>query len=169
MTGRRDKLLHHPQCGAYTELQILDLLKAANTPWSDCASVIDLESLQPSELHALLGVFADEEWDSDFEALLRSALKQQMVPEALRSKLDWTKPVRITHNIMLPEERSDFHVQALPLHECGHELHVTSRHKEGQHEVGLYLYPSPPNPREALEGSAPKLKDRVQQFTLFSV
>ena len=72
---RHDKLLHHPQRGAYTELQLLDLLKAANTFWSDCASVIDLESLQPSELHALLGVFSDEEWDSDFEALLRSALK----------------------------------------------------------------------------------------------
>ena len=30
-TDRRDQLLHHPKRGAYTELQLLDLLQAANT------------------------------------------------------------------------------------------------------------------------------------------
>ena len=132
VTDRRDKLLHHPKRGAYTELQLLDLLKAANTPWSDCASAIDLESLQPSELQALLGVFADVKWDSDFEALLRPALKEQMMPEALRSKLNWAKPVRIIHNIMLPAQRgSNSSVQTIPLPKCDLELQITSQHKEG--------------------------------------
>ena len=91
-----------------------------------------MESLQPSELQALLGIFADKKWDSDSEAILRSALRQRMVPEALQSKLDWPKPVRIIHNITLPEQRgSDSSVQKIPLHKCDLELHVTSKHKEG--------------------------------------
>ena len=31
-TVRRDKLLHHPQRGAYTELQLLELCKTTTTP-----------------------------------------------------------------------------------------------------------------------------------------
>ena len=117
-TDRRDKLLHHPKHGAYSELQILNLFKAANTPWSNCASAINLESLQPSELHALLGIFADEKWNSDSEAFLR--------PEALRAKLDWTKPVRLMHGIMLPEQwRADNSVQTIHLQECNFKLQIT--------------------------------------------
>ncbi|KAA6426970.1 MAG: hypothetical protein FRX49_03294 [Trebouxia sp. A1-2] len=119
-TARRDKLLHHPKRGAYTELQLLELLNAANTPWSGCISAIDLEGLQPSELHALLGIFGDNEWDPDSEALLRPAFKQQLMPEALRFRVDWTKPVRILHNIMLPEQGgSNNSVQIIPLRESG--------------------------------------------------
>ncbi len=101
-----------------------------------------MESLQPSELHALLGVFADENWDSDFEALLRPALKEQMVPEALRSKLDWAKPVRIIHNITLPEQRgSNSSVQIIPLHRCDLKLHIPSKHKEGMAKLIIcYLH-----------------------------
>ncbi len=144
-TDRRDKLLHHPKRGAYTELQILELLKAANTPWSDCASAIDLESLQPSELHALLGVFADEKWDSDSEAFFRPALQEQLMPEALRSKLDWTKPVRVTHGIMLPEQwRADNIVQTILLQKCDLKLHISHRHQEGMARVMFYICTSSP-------------------------
>ena len=144
-TDRRDKLLHHPQRGAYTELQLLDLLKAANVPWSDCACAVDVEGLQPSELHALLGSFADKKWDSDSEALLRSALRQQMVPEALRSKVDWTKPVRIIHNIMLPEQQgSDSSVQKVVLPKCDLKLHITPEHKEGMASIKFYHWISFP-------------------------
>ncbi len=137
-TDRRDKLLHHPKRGAYSELQILELLKAANTPCSNCASAVDLESLQPSELHALLGMFADKHWDSDSEAFLRSALKEQLRPEALRSKLDWTCPVRIIHNIMLPEQRgadSKQNVQTIPLRNCDLELLI--EHEKGMARVTI--------------------------------
>ena len=144
-TDRRDKLLHHPKRGAYTELQILDLLKAANTPWSDCASAIDLESLQPSELHALLRVFADEEWESDSEAFLWPALKEQLMPEALRSKLDWTKPVRVTHGIMLPEQwRADNTTQTILLQKCDLQLYITHEHQEGIARVMFYIFISSP-------------------------
>jgi len=139
-TDRRDQLLHHSQRGAYTELQLLNLLKAANTSWRDCASAIDVESLQPSELHALLGVFADEEWEPDSEALLRPALKEQLRPEALRSKLDWTKPVRVTHGIMLPEQwRADNIRQSITLQKCDLELYIVHRHQEGMARVMFYI------------------------------
>jgi len=144
-TDRRDQLLHHPKRGAYTELQLLDLLKAANTSWSNCASAVDVESLQPSEPHALLGVFADEKWDSDFEALLRPALKEQLRPEALRSKLDWTKPVRVTHGIMLPEQwKADNIRQSIPLQKCDLELHIAHTLQEGMARVMSYICISSP-------------------------
>ncbi len=135
---RRDKLLHHPQRGAYTELQLLELLKRSDTPSSDCASAFDVESLQPSELHALLGVFADKK-RPNFEALLHLALRQHMVPEVLRSKVDWTKPVRIIHNIMLPEQQgSNSSKQIILLPKCDLELHITPEHKEGMARVTFY-------------------------------
>ena len=51
-----------------------------------------------------------------------------MVPEALRSKVDWGKPVRIIHNLMLPERRG-IHTSSktVPLHKCDLELYI----KEG--------------------------------------
>ncbi len=135
-TDRRDKLLHHPQRGAYTELQLLGLLKALNLPWSKCASAIDLESLQPSELHALLGIFVNKNGGSDSEAFLRPALQQHLVPEALRPKLDWTKPVRIIHNIMLPEQWGvNSKGQTILLPKCDLKLHITPEHKEGMARI----------------------------------
>ncbi len=130
-TAKRYKLLHHPQRGAYTELQILELSHASiDSPGSTCASAIDLESLQPNELHALLGILVDNPGSSD--ALLRSALKQYRVPEALRSKLDWSKPVRIINDIVLPEqgEACDT-VQKVPLPECDLTLCIMHKLKEG--------------------------------------
>lgn len=135
-TDRRDKLLHHPQRGAYIELQLLGLLKALSLPWSRCASAIDLESLQPSELHALLGIFVNKNRDSDSEAFLRPALQQHLVPEALRPKLDWTKPVRIIHNIMLPEQWGvNSKGQTILLPKCDLKLHITPEHKEGMARI----------------------------------
>ena len=104
-----------------------------------------MESLQPSEPHALLGVFADEKWDSDFEALLQPALKEQLRPEALRSKLDWTKPVRVTHGIMLLEQwKADNIRQSIPLQKCDLELHIAHTLQEGMARVMSYICISSP-------------------------
>ena len=171
-TDRRDKLLHHPKRGAYTELQLLELLKAANTPWSNCASAINLESLQPSELHVLLGSFADEKWDSDSEALLRPALKEQLMPEALRSKLNWTKPVRFTHGIMLPKQGTaddNGNGQFIILQKCDLNLRITHRHREGIARVMFYICISSPvksklNVCRAVDNSK---YDRLKSLLLF--
>ena len=130
-TAKPNRLLHHPQRGAYTELQLLGLLHAAiYSPESTCASAIDLEGLQPNELHALLGMLVDNPGSSD--ALLCSALKQSRIPEALRSNLDWSKPVRIISDIVLPEQGEVRNsVQNIRLPDCDLTLRITHRHSEG--------------------------------------
>jgi len=130
-TAKRMKLLHHPQRGAYTELQLLDLLPAAiYSAESTYASAIDLESLQPNELQALLGILVDNRGSSD--ALLRSALKQSQIPEALRPKLDWSQPVRVITDIVLPKQgevRNSMQLIRLP--ECHLTLRITHTQSEG--------------------------------------
>ncbi len=130
-TAKRNKLLHHPQRGAYTELQLLDLCPAAiYSPGRTCASAIDLESLQPNELRALLGVLVNKRGSSD--ALLRSALKQSQIPEALRPKLDWSQPVRVITDIVLPKQGEVRNsMQLIPLLECHLTLRIPHKQSEG--------------------------------------
>ena len=125
-TAKLNKLLHHPQRGAYTELQLLDLFNTAFG--GTCASAIDLERLQPDELHALLGILVDSQGSSD--ALLLSALKQTQIP--LRSKLDWSQPVRVIIQIVLPKQGEVRNsTQLIRLPECDLALRITHRQSEG--------------------------------------
>lgn len=79
---------------------------------------------------ALLGILVDNPGSSD--ALLRSALKQSRIPEALRSKLDWSEPVRIISDIVLPEQGEVRNsVQNIRLPDCDLTLRITHRHSEG--------------------------------------
>ncbi len=100
-TDKRNTLLHHPQRGAYTELQVLSLLESLGSTEDDLASALNMGGLQPAEIHTLLGILAFAERESD--ALLRKAVQCHLTPENLRQTPDWTKPVRIIHNIMLPD------------------------------------------------------------------
>ena len=106
-TDKRTRLLHHPTRGAYTELQVLTMLENLNIPRADCASTLELQRLQPAELQSLqsltlLAVLVESEEDPG--PLLRAAVKQQLVPEALRIPPDLTN---IVHNIMLPDPKTD--------------------------------------------------------------
>ena len=47
------------------------------------------------------------ESEEDPGPLLHAAVKQQLVPEALRTPPDSTKTVHIVHNIMLPDPKTD--------------------------------------------------------------
>lgn len=71
-----NQLLHHPQRGAYTELQALQLLEQLGISRADCAPLLDLQGMQPAELHSLLAVLVNSEEDSG--ALLRAAVQQQL-------------------------------------------------------------------------------------------
>lgn len=105
-TQKRNKLLHHPQRGAYTELQVLAVLEDMGIPTADCASGLELQNLQPAELRALLAILVDCKDDG---SLLRAAVKQELVPEDLRAAPKLTKNVWIVHDmyIRLSDARSD--------------------------------------------------------------
>lgn len=82
------------------------MLEDISIPRADCASALELQRLQPAELHGLIAAFVDSEEDPG--PLLRAAAKQQLVPERLRAAPDWTKNVWIVHNIMVPSHKQSF-------------------------------------------------------------
>lgn len=123
---KRNQLLHHPQRGAYTELQVLEVLEGLGISRADCASLLDLQGLQLAELHSLLAVLVDREEDSG--PLLRAAVQQQLKPEALRPSPDWTKCIRFT-DIMLPSPESRIQWIALP--HCRLRLSIQWKNKQG--------------------------------------
>lgn len=47
---KQAKLLHRPQRGIYTEIQISELLEQFGTPESDIAELLRIASLQPQEM-----------------------------------------------------------------------------------------------------------------------
>ena len=54
-------LLHHPQRGAYTELQVLAVLEEVGISKADFPSALELQRLQPAELRALLAILVKRE------------------------------------------------------------------------------------------------------------
>ena len=67
---------------------------------ADCASAIEVHKLQLAELQGLFALLVNSK-----EApgqLLVAAAQQQLVPNDLRTAVDWTKNIRILHNIMVP-------------------------------------------------------------------
>lgn len=136
-TEQRNKLLHHPQRGACTELQVLAVLEHVGIPRADFASAVDLQGLQPAELRALLVILVDCEEDGPF---LRAAVKQDLVPEALRAAPDRTQNVRILHNVVIPDAQSTL---TLPDSMLTLDVRVC-KDKEGEADVHvLCLFVSP--------------------------
>lgn len=62
--------------------------------------------------------------------LLRAAVKQQLIPEALRDAPDWTRNIRIVDNIMVPS--SDRDNQSIPLPECNLQLFIDCDTVQGE-------------------------------------
>ena len=111
-TDKRNMLLHHPQRGACTELQVLAVLEDMSIPRANCAPAVEVQRMQPAELQALFALLANSEEDSG--PLYRAAAQQLLVPETLRPSTGWTKNVRVLHNIMLPDAGSKKQYFALP-------------------------------------------------------
>ena len=89
-------------------------------PRAECASALELNQMQTAELHSMIAALVDSEEDPG--TLLCAAAKEQLVPEALRAAPDWTKSVRILHNIMMPNPGSGSQYLTLP--ECKLRLRV---------------------------------------------
>lgn len=129
-TDKRCNLLHHPQRGTCTELQVLAVLEHMGIPRANCASSLDLKRLQTAELQGLFALLVDSA--EDHGPLLRIAGRLQLIPEALRTSPDWTNNTRVVHNIMLPAPDSGVSVQHIALPECQLELRLRVLCEEGR-------------------------------------
>ena len=116
-TAKIDRLLHHSQRGAFTELQVLELLEMADVSEDSIAAVLKIDTMQSAELDTLLGILVNTEHAPGM--LLRKAVQQHRLSEALQSGSDWSASVRILRNISMPGTgthtviqvpHSDFHV-----------------------------------------------------------
>ena len=118
---RRNRLLHHPSRGAYTELQVLAVLEKIGVDRAECAPALELHKLQPAELQGLFAALVNRKTSGQ---LMIAAAQQQLVPEVLRTSVDWTRNVWIVHNIMMPSPGQTF---SFVLRECGLELIVRNK------------------------------------------
>lgn len=77
---RQDKcseLLHHAQRGAYSELQVLQLLESMSCEEDGIAAVVQVDILQPAELQILLAVLMNAEHSTPSK-LLHKAVQQHV-------------------------------------------------------------------------------------------
>lgn len=102
-TAKTDRLLHHSKRGAYTELQVLDLLEMVDAPETNIVSGVKLETMHYAELDTLLGILKNTEHSPGM--LLYKAVQQYRLPEGSRPAPDWSTCTRIFHNILMPDTR----------------------------------------------------------------
>ena len=69
--------LHHPARGAYTELQVLELMDSMGCHKDEILFALRMEGLQPAELNALLVAIVSRPTDS--YQLLRAAVFESWV------------------------------------------------------------------------------------------
>jgi len=77
---RQDKLselLHHAHRGAYSELQVLQLLESMSCEEADIAAIVQIDMLQPAELQILLAILVNPEHSTPGE-LLHKAVQQHV-------------------------------------------------------------------------------------------
>ncbi|DBA69487.1 TPA: hypothetical protein ACH3X2_001171 [Trebouxia sp. C0005] len=124
--ARMNQLLHHAQRGAYTELQILEILDSMNMPEAFIADMLKIDKMQTEELHALLSILLSSQ--RQHGPLLRQALEQHMLPECLRPSRDPTCHTRFLHNVMLTGKD-----QAFPLPESPFSVYILEIVKNGMY------------------------------------
>ena len=110
--ARMNQLLHHAQRGAYTELQILEILDDMKMPEAFIADMLRTDKMQTAELHALLSILLSSE--RQHGPLLRQALEQYMLPECLRTSRDPICNTRFLHNVMLTGKDQAFELPESP-------------------------------------------------------
>ena len=121
--GKRSNLLHHPKRGAFTELQVLELLDRMGCHEDEILSTLQMEGLQPDELNALLAAIVSRPKESS--QLLRAAVQQHLVPVALRPHPLWNQSVRIVGNISFHQD------QTFAIEPSGLLLHIRHSFREG--------------------------------------
>lgn len=71
------ELLHLPQRGAYSELQVLQLLEHLSYSEADIAAVVQVDIMQPAELHALMGILVNADHGKP-SMLLHKTVQQRL-------------------------------------------------------------------------------------------
>ena len=70
-------LLHIPDRGAFSELEVLELLELARIPDSDILDMLELELMGPAEINVLVAILVDQE-HADRTKLLRKTVRHQL-------------------------------------------------------------------------------------------
>ena len=126
---RINKLLHHSKRGAYTELQVLELLELSELPEDDIAAVLSIPTMQPAEVHTLLGILTSGRHAS--VVLLHKAVTQHLKLPASCPGPPMTTGIFIVNNIMLPDpDEAEILCTALPRSQLS--LGVHRRTSEGK-------------------------------------
>lgn len=104
-----DRLLHHPNRGAYTELQVLELLEMVHVSDDSIAGILKMDTMQPAELDTLLGILVNTEHIPGM--LLVKAVQESRMPKELQPCPFGSACSRILHNIMMPDTGSEVDIQ----------------------------------------------------------
>ncbi len=129
--ARMNKLLHHAKRGAYTELQVLEVLDSMDMPEAFIADMLNVDMMQKEELHALLSILLSS--DRQHGVLLRQALEQYMLPECLLKRRYLTCNTRFLHNVMLTGED-----QVFPLPESPFIVHILETEQNGMQSHHMF-------------------------------
>ncbi len=129
--ARMNKLLHHTKRGAYTELQVLEVLDSMDMPEAFIADMLNIDMMQKEELHALLSILLSS--DRQHGVLLRQALEQYMLPECLLKRRYLTCNTRFLHNVMLTGED-----QVSPLPEPPFIVHILETEQNGMQSHHMF-------------------------------
>lgn len=114
--GKKDKLLHNAKRGAYSEIQVLELLEHIGTPESEIAQTLQIASMQPAELHVLVRILSSP--DRTPGPLLQIAVQQHVTPLSMRTEINWNTCTHFINDIMRPTS-SDWEMNyPLPKSEC---------------------------------------------------
>ena len=129
--ARMNKLLHHTKRGAYTELQVLEVLDSMDMPEAFIADMLNIDMMQKEELHALLSILLSS--DRQHGVLLRQALEQYMLPECLLKRRYLTCNTCFLHNVMLTGED-----QVSPLPEPPFIVHILETEQNGMQSHHMF-------------------------------
>ena len=129
--ARMNKLLHHTKRGAYTELQVLEVLDSMDMPEAFIADMLNVDMMQKEELHALLSILLSS--DRQHGVILRQALEQYMLPECLLKRRYLTCNTRFLHNVMLTGED-----QVFPLPESPFIVHILETEQNGMQSHHMF-------------------------------
>ena len=99
--AKKNTLLHHAKRGAYTELQVLEVLEKAEASDNELMTCISLHTLQLEEMQVLLGILSNSGHKPG--AFLAKAVQQHTLPACLQPNRKAETTTRLVDHIMRPE------------------------------------------------------------------